>query len=258
MRSLGGQPGPTWFAVRSELGNNVVVKSTSAITGAPARVARALLEGGPQTVAALAERLDLTTTAVRRHLDALVEAGHVDVGERAPYGPAATRRLTRGRGRPARVYFLTPEGRDAFEAAYDDLAVGALRFLAETAGDEAVAEFARARVAELERRYAPEVEGAEDPVLALVEALRRDGYAPALAETGSPATVQVCQHHCPVGHVAAEFPILCDAETEAFGRLLGTHVTRLATLAHGDGVCTTLVPRALGRADHPTAQEVSS
>jgi hypothetical protein len=23
---------------------------------------------------------------------------------------------------------------------------------------------------------------------------------------------------------------------------LGTHVTRLATLAHGDGICTTLVP----------------
>jgi predicted ArsR family transcriptional regulator len=43
--------------------------------------------------------------------------------------------------------------------------------------------------------------------------------------------------------VAAEFPALCDAEAEAFSRLLGTHVTRLATLAHGDGVCTTLVPR---------------
>ena len=53
--------------------------------------------------------------------------------------------------------------------------------------------------------------------------------------------IQICQHHCPVGHVASEFPALCDAEAEAFGRLLGTHVTRLATLAHGDGVCTTLV-----------------
>jgi hypothetical protein len=32
---------------------------------------------------------------------------------------------------------------------------------------------------------------------------------------------QICQHHCPVAHVAAEFPQLCEAETEAFGRLLG-------------------------------------
>ena len=52
---------------------------------------------------------------------------------------------------------------------------------------------------------------------------------------------QLCQHHCPVAHVAAEFPQLCEAETEAFGRLLGTPVQRLATIAHGDGICTTHV-----------------
>jgi predicted ArsR family transcriptional regulator len=45
-----------------------------------------------------------------------------------------------------------------------------------------------------------------------------------------------------VAHVAAEFPQLCEAETQAFARLLGTHVQRLATIAHGDGVCTTHVP----------------
>jgi predicted ArsR family transcriptional regulator len=52
----------------------------------------------------------------------------------------------------------------------------------------------------------------------------------------------VCQHHCPVAHVAAEFPELCEAETRAFERVLGTYVQRLATIAHGDGVCTTHVP----------------
>jgi hypothetical protein len=45
-----------------------------------------------------------------------------------------------------------------------------------------------------------------------------------------------------VQHVAAEFPQFCEAETEAFSRLLGVHVQRLATLAHGDHVCTTFVP----------------
>jgi predicted ArsR family transcriptional regulator len=54
--------------------------------------------------------------------------------------------------------------------------------------------------------------------------------------------VQLCQGHCPVQHVATEFPALCEAETEAFSRLLGVHVQRLATLAHGDHVCTTFVP----------------
>jgi predicted ArsR family transcriptional regulator len=42
--------------------------------------------------------------------------------------------------------------------------------------------------------------------------------------------------------VASEFPELCDAETAAFSEILGTHVQRLATIAHGDGVCTTFIP----------------
>ena len=53
---------------------------------------------------------------------------------------------------------------------------------------------------------------------------------------------QLCQQHCPVSHVAHEFPQLCEAETEAIGRVLGSHVQRLATIAHGDGVCTTCIP----------------
>jgi hypothetical protein len=35
-----------------------------------------------------------------------------------------------------------------------------------------------------------------------------------------------------------EYQQLCEAETEAFGRLLGTPVQRLATIAHGDEICT--------------------
>ncbi len=53
---------------------------------------------------------------------------------------------------------------------------------------------------------------------------------------------QLCQQHCPVSHVAHEFPQLCEAETAAISRVLGRHVQRLATIAHGDGVCTTCLP----------------
>jgi len=240
------------------------VKSTGRLTGAPARVAKALLEGGPQTAAALAERQGLSTTAVRRHLDVLVETGHVEAGERAPYGPQAGRVVTRGRGRPAKVYSVTAAGRESFESAYDDLAVGAIRFLDQTGGPAAVEAFAAYRVAELERRYADGVAAlplGQRPE-ALVAALSADGYAAAVVDSATDHTVQICQHHCPVAHVAVEFPALCDAEAEAFGRLLGTHVTRLATLAHGDGVCTTLVSRPSTPASTPaptrTATEVLS
>jgi predicted ArsR family transcriptional regulator len=95
--------------------------------------------------------------------------------------------------------------------------------------------FADARGRELEERYAG-VTGPEE----LATALSADGYAASVTDQG--LGVQLCQHHCPVQHVAAEFPQLCDAETAALGRLLDVHVQRLATIAHGDGVCTTFVP----------------
>ncbi len=199
------------------------------------RVARSVLEHGPSTAAALAGRLLLTPAAVRRHLDHLVAEGVLEPRDQRVRG-------VRGRGRPAKVFALTDAGRDAFDQAYDDLAVHALRFLAETGGDPAVSEFARRRVADLEERYRPLLESgtqADRPRL-LAQALTADGYAASVRS--APSGDQMCQHHCPVAHVATEFPQLCEAETEAFARLLGSHVQRLATIAHGDGVCTTNVP----------------
>jgi predicted ArsR family transcriptional regulator len=204
--------------------------------GTRARIARLILENGPVTAAALSTRLGLTAAAVRRHLDNLLAGGLIEAR-------TARRVASRGRGRPAKLFAITDAGRSAFEHAYDDLASSALRFLAEVAGPEAVAEFARRQVAELERRYRPVMASAgEGKVAALAEALSADGYA--ASASSAPVTgggEQLCQHHCPVAHVAAEFPQLCEAETEAFARLLGTPVQRLATIAHGDGICTTHV-----------------
>ena len=88
----------------------------------------------------------------------------------------------------------------------------------------------------------------------LTQALSAEGFAASTEDTPVPGSgVQICQHHCPVAHVAAEFPQLCEAETRAFESVLGTYVQRLATIAHGDGVCTTHVPTARTRDTHPHA-----
>jgi predicted ArsR family transcriptional regulator len=199
------------------------------------RVARSIMDNGPSSAATLAERLDLTPAAVRRHLDHLLADGLVEAREERVYGP-------RGRGRPAKVFSLTDSGRHVFYQAYDDLAVTALRFIAESGGEQAVAEFARGRVAELEERYRALVDAAPEGNKAevLAQALTTDGYA--ASTLAAAAGEQLCQHHCPVAHAAAQFPQLCEAETEVFARLLGKHVQRLATIAHGDGVCTTHIP----------------
>ncbi len=208
------------------------------------RVARSILVNGPSTAAALAERLELTPAAVRRHLDQLLADGAVLARDPRPVG-------SRGRGRPAKVFALTERGRDSFDQQYDDLATEALRFLSETGGEQAVRAFADRRASFIERRFPdlreanPEASDAE--VLALV--FSEEGYAAAVRQLPV-AGEQLCQQHCPVSHVAHEFPQLCEAETEAISRVLGTHVQRLATIAHGDGVCTTCIP-----ASQPTKKE---
>ncbi|WP_377642712.1 helix-turn-helix transcriptional regulator [Oryzobacter terrae] len=207
------------------------------------RVLRVVSQEGPVSIAGLVERLGLTETAVRRHVDGLAADGLVEAREAS--GP-------RRRGRPARSWVLTEHGHRALVSDYDHLAGEALRFMRSTVGESAVKAFAEQRVAALEERYADRLDAAGDSTAeradALVEALNADGFAASARPVGLPgnsgpgAGVQLCQGHCPVQHVATEFPELCEAETEAFSRLLGVHVQRLATLAHGDHVCTTFVP----------------
>lgn len=249
-----------------ELRNNGVVKNVGEARGTPKgapeeelatgmrsdrstrnRVARSILDHGPSTVAALAERLGLTQAAVRRHLDALVSGDVVEAREQRVYG-------ARTRGRPAKVFALTDCGRDAFDQSYDALAADALRWIQERfGGDEAVVAFARARIAEQATVYREAIEAAapEERTEVLARALSADGYA--ATARSAPVGEQLCQHHCPVAHVAEKFPQLCEAETEIFSQLLGTHVQRLATIAHGDGVCTTFIPKISHNASASTA-----
>ncbi len=211
--------------------------ATDADASTRARVASSILEHGPSTAAALAQRLGLTPAGIRRHLDALLTTDQVEAREQRVYG-------VRGRGRPARVFALTDAGRAGFYTAYDDMANATLGYLAEVAGPDAVTRFAEQRIAAVEERYRERLAAAEadvTPAQALAEALTDDGYV--AATLPSSVGEQLCQHHCPVAHVAAQFPQLCEVETRTFSRLLGVHVQRLATIAHGDGVCTTHIPR---------------
>jgi predicted ArsR family transcriptional regulator len=204
------------------------------------QVAALLLARGTATAAELGTELGLSPAAIRRHLDAMLANGLVEVAERPRRGP-------RGRGRPARAFRLTDVAREDLNPhTYDDIANAALRWIARHGGQDAVAAFAAEQVAALEERCRVAMEGAGDDPLAraeaLASALTAEGYAAGASTIASGG--QLCQHHCPVAHVAAEFPQLCEAETQVISRLVGTHVQRLATIAHGDGVCTTHIPRS--------------
>ena len=216
-------------------------------------IARPILENGPSSALTLSERLGLTPAGIRRHLDALVDEGIIE--------PREPRTREVGRGRPSKVFVMTDFGRASFEHSYDDLAISALRFIAQLDGVRA---FAQTRAEEMERKFAKQSEAllakgarssnAEETekmtIAALADFLSGEGYAASVHQI--PIGVEMCQHHCPIAHVAAEFPQMCETETEAFSKILGTHVQRLATIAHGDGVCTTVIPRVNSKSSNKT------
>ena len=203
------------------------------------RVARSLLNDGPGTPTQLAARLALSSAAIRTSLSTLSTEGLVEAAERAPYGPAPAKR----RGRPSQVFSLTARGRAALNQEYDSLAIDALRFVVQTQGQDGIVAFADQRAKKLMLQLEPAAETTELAIEQLAQTLTSAGYAASVEKTSDGGyAVQLCQHHCPVIDAATQFPELCEAETRALGDALGLHVTRLATLAHGDGVCTTVIP----------------
>ena len=86
--------------------------------------------------------MKITPAGIRRHLDALVDEGIIE--------PRDPRTREVGRGRPSKVFVMTDFGRASFEHSYDDLAISAIRFIAQKDGVRA---FARSRAEEMERKF---------------------------------------------------------------------------------------------------------
>ncbi|KUH87532.1 MULTISPECIES: metalloregulator ArsR/SmtB family transcription factor [unclassified Mycobacterium] len=202
-------------------------------------IVQLLLESGPITAGEIGERLGISAAGVRRHLDALMDAGDAQASAAAAWQHT-------GRGRPAKRYRLTPAGRAKLSHAYDDLAAAAIRQLREIGGDDAVRAFARRRIDGILAGVTEGPDDVESKADRVAAALTEAGYATTVTSvTPAPGPIhgiQLCQHHCPVSHVAEEFPELCETEREAFAEVLGTHVQRLATIVNGDCACTTHVP----------------
>lgn len=222
------------------------------------RIMLHVLRHGPISATDIAEEFGLTAAGVRRHLDNIVADGHAEIETVSRSGQ---------RGRPAKMFRLTDAGRRHFGHDYDTLALLALRALKQTGGDAAVENFAAQRIHQLledldvdqvhqletnnsgdatssTATTRAESSDEEDDVVgkarAIADALTDRGYAATV--DNSAGGVQICRHHCPIQDVAQEFPELCAAEHRVVAELLGQHTQPLATIADGNGICTTHIP----------------
>ena len=205
-------------------------RSTDGVTRG--RIMSAMLTSGPVTASQLADIIGISPAGVRRHIDKLLEEGLVEHSSQPPRSAGQA-----GRGRPAQHYQLTSSGRDSFGSGYDELALEAFAAIEEIGGREAVKKLARKRAEKLlgtlrNRPLGDIADVAND----VADTMAAQGYAAEANHVGS--GMQLCQHHCPVHAVAAEYPEICEAEHELISELVGSAVAPLALIANGDGVCT--------------------
>lgn len=202
------------------------------------RLLSLLLRRGPQTTSELSDALGLATAGIRRHLNGLEADGLIEASEPDQSG--------RGRGRPARTYTLSAAGRGCFGQDYDELAISAIGELIAAAGPQVLNRLAETQLSAVSADYQArrKSDPSLDPSRALAQSLSAAGYF--ASQTSGERGADVYQHHCPVAHVAAQYPQLCQAETQVLARLLGVDVERRTTIAHGAARCQLHVVEASG------------
>lgn len=199
-----------------------------------------LLKGGQGTALELAESLDISAQAIRRHLKDLEAEGVIQY-----------RSVQAGMGRPQHIYELTSLGRDRFPNRYGDFALSFLDTLAETAGREQVISILRKQWQRKATEYSRLVGAGSlsERVSKLVELRRAEGY---MAECYPVESVDVeigdrfvlMEHNCAISNVAETFPSVCGNELEMFAAVLpDCTIERTHWIIDGEHRCGYLIAR---------------
>ncbi len=185
--------------------------------GARGRILEILKRHGAQTVAQLADRLELTPMGVRQHLSRLQDEKLVrDEPEES-----------QGLGRPARAWLLTEEGSRRFPESYSDLALELVDGVRSAFGEEGLEQLVHARLEGQVKTYRALLRGKGPDLAKRVAALARqrnkEGY---MAETkrSRDGAILLIENNCPICAVAEICKGICGAELELFQRALGSSV----------------------------------
>jgi len=197
-----------------------------------------LLKQGQSTAQELADRLQVSSQAIRRHLKDLEAEGlilHQTVQNRL--------------GRPNHVFALSREGRAQFPERYDEFAVSLLDTIAETVGQDQMGSILRKQWERKAAEYCEQIGSGslKERLGKLVEIRRAEGYMTEFHP------VQVPDHHpserfilteynCAISHIAETFPSVCGHELEMFAAALpDCWVERTHWIVNGEHRCGYLV-----------------
>ncbi|TYC51956.1 transcriptional regulator [Rhodobacterales bacterium] len=179
------------------------------------RLLNALKSSGPRTAAELAERLNVTSVAIRQHLDGLQQEELVRFED------------VRGSvGRPKRIWSLTSAGHRQFPDNHSNLVAGLLGGVAELFGEDGIEQLIAHREAQTRRHYLDvmsDASGLSDKVAMLAEMRTREGYMAEVVEENE--GFWLIENHCSICAAATACQGFCRSELSLFRDVLGPDVT---------------------------------
>jgi DeoR family suf operon transcriptional repressor len=194
-----------------------------------------LLKQGQATSQQLAESLDISPQATRRHLKDLEEENLIEY----ELVPASM-------GRPYYLYKLSPQGRDRFPNRYSEFALSFLDTLAETVGEEQVKVVLRKQWERKAEEYRKRLgKGSlKTRVTKLVKLRQEEGYMAELHPVEKNDRFILAEHNCAISEVAESFPSVCGHELEMFAAVLpDCIVERTHWINQGEHRCGYLIQK---------------
>jgi DeoR family transcriptional regulator, suf operon transcriptional repressor len=204
-----------------------------------------LLKQGSATAQELAEVLEISPQAIRRHLKELELDGLIH------HQVASV-----GMGRPNHRYQLSREGRNHFPHHYDDFAVSLLDTLQSTVGKEQFQAILQQQWQQKAADYRSRVgQGSlADRIAALAELRKLEGYMaesyclePEEQAVGSAPRYMLIEHNCVIANVAESHPSVCGCELEMFSAVLpDCSIERTHWIIAGEPRCGYLIQPKTG------------
>ena len=200
-------------------------------------ILRFLLKRGTANAGAIAQHLEVTPQAIRRHLKSL-EASELIEHESSQAGI----------GRPNHVYQLSRKGREHFPDQYDQFALSLLNTVADTMGPEQVSKLLKHQWQKKAKEYREKLGDAplKDRMQVLVKLRQAEGYMaecyPAEADAPESAAFVIAEYNCAIAHIAESYPTVCGHELAMFAIALpDCSVERTHWLVNGEHQCGYLV-----------------
>ncbi|EEL48750.1 MULTISPECIES: helix-turn-helix transcriptional regulator [Bacillus cereus group] len=192
-------------------------------------IVQILKRHGEQTVGSLAESLEITEMAVRRHLSKLEKEQVIQ-----------SKMVRQHVGRPTYVYALSERGEDSFPKDYKKFALEMLEDLEQIGDETLVNAILKARTNRMEEQLQKRVSRQDNVLQKLREVAimqEENGYMVQVKQEEKSYILQ--KQNCPLKAVAEKYPQLCLEEENMYKRLFSDeNVKVLSNMCDGDCHCS--------------------